>query len=297
MALDVAVGPRAVAGVSRRRSDVDADPCATAVLRRITLMPIVACLRADNGAQRINRARVTNCDFLIPDNMQLRIDLVKVDNDERRVAIPSGTLRVGNGAGFWGDNLDAPYLLARDGRLDVLTLEYLAELTMAILSHLRTKDPAAGYVTDFPELVERLAPILREQPGLRIVTNAGGLNPRRARRAAAGSCAGAGLERRPSGWSPATTCWTGFPDGSSEGLDLAHLETGEPIASVAERLVAANVYLGARPIAEALQGGSRDRADRPGRRCLVDPRSGGGPFRLGVGRLEPAGRARRPPAT
>src|ERR1700691_4756980 len=86
-------------------------------------------------------------------------------------------LRIGNGAGFWGDNLDAPYFLARDGRLDVLTLEYLAELTMAILSHLRSKDPAAGYVTDFPGLVERLAPIMVEQPGLRFVTNAGGLNP------------------------------------------------------------------------------------------------------------------------
>ncbi len=86
-------------------------------------------------------------------------------------------LAVGNGAGFWGDNLDAPYLLARDGQIDVLTLEYLAELTMAILSHLRSKDPQAGFVTDFPELVERLAPILREQEGLRIVTNAGGLNP------------------------------------------------------------------------------------------------------------------------
>src|SRR6516162_909621 len=91
--------------------------------------------------------------------------------------LASGTLRVGNGAGFWGDNLDAPYLLARDGRLDVLTLEYLAELTMSILAHLRSKDPSAGYVTDFPELVERLVPILHDQPGLRIVTNAGGLNP------------------------------------------------------------------------------------------------------------------------
>ena len=71
-------------------------------------------------------------------------------------------LRVGNGAGFWGDNLDAPFLLARDGRIDVLTLEYLAELTMAILSHLRSRDKNAGYVTDFPELLERLAPILNE---------------------------------------------------------------------------------------------------------------------------------------
>src|SRR4051794_14134543 len=86
-------------------------------------------------------------------------------------------LRVGNGAGFWGDNLDAPFLLARDGRVDVLTLEYLAELTLAILSHLRSKDPHAGYVTDFPDLVQRLVPIIREQGGFKVITNAGGLNP------------------------------------------------------------------------------------------------------------------------
>src|SRR6478735_363413 len=85
-------------------------------------------------------------------------------------------IRVGNGAGFWGDSLDAPFHLARDGRLDVLTLEYLAELTLAILSHLRSKDPKAGYVTDFPPLLDLLAPILVEQSGLKIVTNAGGLN-------------------------------------------------------------------------------------------------------------------------
>src|SRR3954453_10486998 len=93
------------------------------------------------------------------------------------IARPPRPLRVGNGAGFWGDNLDAPYLLARDGRLDVLTLEYLAELTLAILAHLRSKDRKAGYVSDFPELIERLAPILHGQRTLKIVTNAGGLNP------------------------------------------------------------------------------------------------------------------------
>jgi hypothetical protein len=86
-------------------------------------------------------------------------------------------LAVGNGAGFWGDNLDAPVLLARDGQIDVLTLEYLAELTMAILSHLRSRDPQAGFVGDFPELIERLTPTLREKERLRVVTNAGGLNP------------------------------------------------------------------------------------------------------------------------
>ncbi len=88
------------------------------------------------------------------------------------------TIRIGNGAGFWGDNLDAPYFLVRDGRIDVLTLEYLAELSMAILAHMRSKDPGAGYVGDFPELLERLVPLLEAQGGPTIVTNAGGLNPR-----------------------------------------------------------------------------------------------------------------------
>jgi hypothetical protein len=53
-------------------------------------------------------------------------------------------IRIGNGAGFWGDNLDAPLTLARTGRLDVLTLEYLAELTLGILAHLRARDSKTG---------------------------------------------------------------------------------------------------------------------------------------------------------
>jgi hypothetical protein len=169
----------------------------------------------------------------------------------------SGTLRVGNGAGFWGDNLDAPYLLARDGRLDVLTLEYLAELTMAILSHLRSKDPTAGYVTDVPELVERLVPILRDQPGLRIVTNGGGLNPAACATRCAEILSEAGAGGTVIGVVTGDDVLDRIPGWIGDGIDLAHLESGEPITTVAGRLVAANVYLGARPIAEALQGGSR----------------------------------------
>src|SRR5881409_207956 len=88
------------------------------------------------------------------------------------------TVRVGNGCGFWGDNLDAPILLARDGRLDYLTLEYLAELTMSILALQKQRDPAMGYASDFLDVLERLLPVLRAQPQLKIITNAGGMNPR-----------------------------------------------------------------------------------------------------------------------
>ena len=181
-----------------------------------------------------------------------------------------GSIRIGNGAGFWGDNLDAPFLLARDGQIDVLTLEYLAELTMAILSHLRSRDPNAGFVTDFPELVERLAPILIEKEGLRIVTNAGGLNPP--------SCA------RHCGEILSRPAWRDEAIGVVTGDDVLGLipewiDAGDrPVSprnrctrspSVASRLVAANVYLGARPIADALQRRCAIRGDRPGCRRVA----------------------------
>src|SRR5436305_6423096 len=86
-------------------------------------------------------------------------------------------VRIGNGCGFWADNLDAPVLLAREGELDYLTLEYLAELTMSILALQKQRDPQAGYATDFLDVLERLTPILRDQPQLKVITNAGGMNP------------------------------------------------------------------------------------------------------------------------
>src|SRR5882724_2408228 len=86
-------------------------------------------------------------------------------------------VRVGNGCGFWGDNLDAPIYLAERGQLDYLTLEYLAELTMSILAQQKQRDPLAGFATDFLDVLERLIPILRAQPNLKIITNAGGMNP------------------------------------------------------------------------------------------------------------------------
>src|SRR6266567_5243642 len=87
------------------------------------------------------------------------------------------SVRIGNGCGFWGDNLDAPILLAQKGRLDYLTLDYLAELTMSILALQKQRDPHAGFATDFLDVLERLTPVLRDQPSLKIVTNAGGMNP------------------------------------------------------------------------------------------------------------------------
>src|SRR6201987_72489 len=86
-------------------------------------------------------------------------------------------VRIGNGCGFWGDNLDAPVLLAEQGRLDYLTLEYLAELTMSILARQKQRDPEAGFATDFLDVLKRPTPSRHAQPNLKIITNAGGMNP------------------------------------------------------------------------------------------------------------------------
>ena len=166
-------------------------------------------------------------------------------------------LRVGNGAGFWGDNLDAPYRLALDGRLDFLTLEYLAELTLAILSHMRSRDAAAGFVTDFPDLLERLGPVLREQSGLRVVTNAGGLNARSCATRCGKALETAGLGCEALAIVEGDDILPLVLDWNAAGIDLSHMETGEPISGVLERLVSANAYLGARPIAEGLRAGAR----------------------------------------
>src|SRR5262249_50872984 len=157
------------------------------------------------------------------------------------------TIRIGNGAGFWGDNLDAPYLLARDGKLDVLTLEYLAELTMAILGHLRAKDPGAGYVTDFPDLLARLVPIVRDQSGLAIVTSAGGLNPPALARRCGEILGGASQGERVLGVVTGDDILGRIAEWVRAEVGLDHMETGAPITTVADRLVAANAYLGAQP--------------------------------------------------
>src|SRR3954469_20013064 len=105
-------------------------------------------------------------------------------------------VRIGNGCGFWGDNLDAPLRLAEAGRLDYLTLEYLAELTMSILALIKAKDANAGFATDFIDVLTRLAPTLKAQPKLKIVTNAGGMNPRACALAAKSVLANAGLAEK-----------------------------------------------------------------------------------------------------
>jgi hypothetical protein len=167
------------------------------------------------------------------------------------------TIRVGNGAGFWGDNLDAPRRLCEGAQLDYLTLEYLAELTMSILAHQKSRNPSAGWVTDFEIVLRDLVPALRAQPGLKVVTNAGGMNPQDCAVAISRILVEAGMPDVAIGIVTGDDLLPRLDELSRAGESFAHFETGESIDSVRGRIVSANAYLGAAGIVDALAGGAR----------------------------------------
>jgi hypothetical protein len=169
----------------------------------------------------------------------------------------SKTIRIGNGAGFWGDQLDAPRLLAEGGELDYLTLEYLAELTLSILAHQRRRDSDAGYVNDFPAVTQSLLHPIRTEPNLKIVTNAGGTNPIACARAVSQVLCDADLEQ--------IRVAAVFGDDLLPQLDelisaerpFSHFDDNRSISEIRETITSANVYLGADGIVAALRDGAR----------------------------------------
>lgn len=162
------------------------------------------------------------------------------------------TVRIGNGCGFWGDNLDAPVLLAQAGGLDYLTLEYLAELTMSILALQKQRDPErAGFATDFLEVLRKLTATLQEQPRLKITTNAGGMNAAACAARARQILDESRLKDRTIAIVEGDDLLPRLDQLIADGHAFTHLDTGEPLASVRQRVVSANAYLGARPIAQA----------------------------------------------
>src|SRR5438270_3592837 len=86
-------------------------------------------------------------------------------------------VRVASGQGFWGDWLEAPRRQVEGGPIDYLMLDYLAEVTMSILQKQKERDPSLGYARDFVGAMESVLPAVVER-GVRVVANAGGVNPK-----------------------------------------------------------------------------------------------------------------------
>ncbi len=163
--------------------------------------------------------------------------------------MPARSIRIGAGAGFSGDRIDPAVELAEHGRLGYLVFECLAERTIALAQLARQRDPEAGYDRLLAARMQAVLPACRRQ-GIRIITNMGAANPLAAARRVAEVAKGLGLG--------------GLRIAALLGDDLAEalrgtetpLEEGGTVAGLGNRLVSANAYLGAGPVAEALAGGA-----------------------------------------
>jgi len=165
-------------------------------------------------------------------------------------------VRIANGQGFWGDSVDAPLELLAGGPIDYLGMDYLAEVTLSIMMRQKMKNPRAGYATDFLDFVRRALPLLVEK-NVKVVTNAGGLNPRACREQVFEIARGMGIQGLKVGIVEGDDLLARLPDLVAAGHPLANMDSGEPISSVLDRVTSANAYLGARPVAEALGQGAQ----------------------------------------
>lgn len=165
----------------------------------------------------------------------------------------SRVLRIANAGGYWGDD---PYALRRQVQgslpIDVISIDFLAEITMSILQKQKLKDPKAGYARDFVTQVEPLlGEILKRR--IKLITNAGGVNPQACAEALAEVARKQGLSLR-----------VAIVDGDdiaprmaelrTQGVSFTNMETGEDFALYADKVMAANAYFGAMPVVEALKG-------------------------------------------
>jgi hypothetical protein len=162
---------------------------------------------------------------------------------------------VAGGQGFYGDTPTAVDALLEEG-IDYLCLEALAELTLAILQKDRQRDEARGYTRDLPAYLERALPFVADG-GTKVVTNAGGINPTAAAKAAIDTARAMGM----TGLTIATVVGDdvlGRLDAlhADRGQQFAHLDSGEPFDTFPGPPLFASAYLGARPIAEALAQGA-----------------------------------------
>ena len=162
-------------------------------------------------------------------------------------------LRIANCSGFYGDRIAAAAEMVHGGPIDVLTGDWLAELTMLILARTQAKRPGGGYARTFLTQMEQVMGTCLDD-GIKVVTNAGGLDP--------DGCADALAELADKlGLAPTIA----YVDGDDllprlgelveAGVHLDHFETGEPVGDVS-RFITANAYLGCWGIVDALASGA-----------------------------------------
>jgi hypothetical protein len=165
-------------------------------------------------------------------------------------------IRIGGGLGYWGDDTNAPGRLVREAGIDYLVMDFLAEVTMSIMRKGMRRNPDSGYAGD-------IIPILRDcladavERNVRIICNAGGMNPTGCARAVRELARELGLDDR-----VVVAAVTGddlmprLAELADQGVDLSNTETGEPYSALVDGLASANAYVGADSVVEALERGA-----------------------------------------
>ena len=162
-------------------------------------------------------------------------------------------IRIGGASGFWGDSSVGAPQLVQSGQIDYLVFDYLAELTMSILAGARLKKPELGYATDFVTVAMRS--VLKDvaAKGIRVVSNAGGVNPEGCAQALRALAAEQGVTVK-------IAVVTGddvmplIPELRSAEPPVRELQSGAPLPA---KVLTANAYLGALPIKAALDAGAQ----------------------------------------
>lgn len=162
-------------------------------------------------------------------------------------------VRIGAGQGFWGDSPFPALDVATRGDVKYIACDALAELTLAILQKARQKEPALGYVQD--NFFNLVLPVCKEK-GIKILTNAGGINPPGAGRMVCRLARNMGLAGLKIAVITGDDMLPRIQELKGKGVALADMETGGDIAAVAGGILFANAYLGARGMVQALEMGA-----------------------------------------
>jgi len=165
------------------------------------------------------------------------------------------SIRIGAGQGFYGDSVDGALDVARHGDVRYICFDALAELTMAILQKDRFRDPSAGYARDLPAFMSALLPICRER-GIRLITNAGGINPAGAAAAVRKVAHDLGMDDLRIGVVVGDDITSRVDELRALGAALSNLDTGEDVSTVRDRIVFGVAYLGCAPVVQALEMGA-----------------------------------------
>jgi len=165
-------------------------------------------------------------------------------------------IRIASGQGYWGDRFDAPIDQVKEGPVDYLVMDYLAEVTMSIMQKQKSRDPNLGYAKDFIPLMEKLLPLLIKN-NVTLITNAGGVNPVGCMIAVRNIAERLGFRGLRIAAVYGDDILNHLDSMIASGNDLKNMENGDSLSSVRNQVSSANVYFGAVPVVEALKQGAQ----------------------------------------